>query len=539
MILNKNALKEEDFIENLLSNLNFMPSLMLNSIDEEKENKKSLKNDLNFIFNLSLLMALHEESNIALFEEKIKNLILIKDTEVFFKKMIGFFESNDYFNEFLKGNKNSKDVKILLDKLSLKNDTFDQLINLNNFKKLSLSSIKNINTINIVLLAFENIMESQKSNLNKILIDLKTNNHVLSFMNSQDLIWNNVWNNKIQQEDAENIHTQLMNNDCFYLNKVEKHLIKKTKYNLNSLKHFSVIDLFKNKEEKNNLENEIKEIFSKMKNDEISIKKKSFFKVLENKENLIYFLKTCLEKELIKQKKQFNLNDWKNGDSYLVNLLKSNFIYIENIQQLFNINIDMLSLLLREKIFFNKNKKVKNNRFSNFEIINKNTKEIIKFSSIEQIEEFYDNYIYKNKEMFEYEISNAFIINKQVIIKLLIKNFNFKNDLSIINAEYKKAKKLINNYSDLLFKGMFEYYFKQNLINYFFFEKEITDEELIEEIKNKNIIYSNNNNNLMAVRNTKNEYFYNQKNVSSFLIINDIFNYYYLRFNKLFKLFNA
>ena len=92
MILNKNALKEEDFIENLLSNLNFMPSLMLNSIGEEKENKESLKNDLNFIFNLSLLMALHEESNIALFEEKIKNLILIKDTEVFFKKMIGFFE---------------------------------------------------------------------------------------------------------------------------------------------------------------------------------------------------------------------------------------------------------------------------------------------------------------------------------------------------------------------------------------------------------------------------------------------------------------
>ena len=539
MILNKNALKEEDFIENLLSNLNFMPSLMLNSIGEEKENKnkESLKNDLNFIFNLSLLMALHEESNIALFEEKIKNLILIKDTEVFFKKMIGFFESNHYFNEFLKGNKNSKDIKILLDKLNLKNDTFDQLINLNNFKKLSLSSIKNINTVNIVLLAFENIMESQKSNLNKILIDLKTNNHVLSFMNSQDLIWNNVWNNKIQQEDAENIHTQLMNNDCFYLNKVEKHLIKKTKYNLNSLKHFSVIDLFKNKAEKNNLENEIKEIFSKMKNDEISIKKKSFFKVLENKENLIYFLKTCLEKELIKQEKQFNLNDWENGDSYLVNLLKSNFIYIENIQQLFNINIDMFSLLLREKIFFNKNKKVKNNQFSNFEIINKNTKEIIKFDSIQQIEEFYDNYIYKNKEIFEYEISNAFIINKQVIINLLIKNFNFKNDLSIINAEYKNAKKLINNYSDLLFKGMFEYYFKQNLINYFFFEKEITDEELIEEIKNKNIIYSNNN--LMAVRNTKNEYFYNQKNVSSFLIINDIFNYYYLRFNKLFKLFNA
>lgn len=537
MILNKNTLKEEDFIENLLSNLNFMPSLMLNSIGEEKENKESLKNDLNFIFNLSLLMALHEESNIALFEEKIKNLILIKDTEVFFKKMIGFFESNHYFNEFLKGNKNSKDIKILLDKLNLKNDTFDQLINLNNFKKLSLSSIKNINTVNIVLLAFENIMESQKSNLNKILIDLKTNNHVLSFMNSQDLIWNNVWNNKIQQEDAENIHTQLMNNDCFYLNEVEKHLIKKTKYNLNSLKHFSVIDLFKNKAEKNNLENEIKEIFSKMKNDEISIKKKSFFKVLENKENLIYFLKTCLEKELIKQEKQFNLNDWKNGDSYLVNLLKSNFIYIENIQQLFNIDIDMLSLLLREKIFFNKNKKVKNNRFSNFEIINKNTKEIIKFDSIQQIEEFYNNYIYKNKEIFEYEISNAFIINKQVIIKLLIKNFNFKNDLSIINTEYKNAKKLINNYSVLLFKGMFEYYFKQNLINYFFFGKEITDEELIEEIKNKNIIYSNNN--LMAVRNTKNEYFYNQKNVSSFLIINDIFNYYYIRFNKLFKLFNA
>lgn len=537
MILNKNALKEEDFIENLLSNLNFMPSLMLNSIGEEKENKESLKNDLNFIFNLSLLMALHEESNIALFEEKIKNLILIKDIEVFFKKMISFFESNHYFNEFLKGNKNSKDVKILLDKLSLKNDTFDQLINLSNFKKLSLNSIKNINTVNIVLLAFENIMESQKSNLNKILIDFKTNNPVLSFMNSQDLIWDNISNNRIKQEDGENIHTQLMNNDCFYLNKIESHSIKRTKYNLNSLKYFSVIDLFKNKEEKNNLENEIKEIFSKMKNDEISIKKKSFFKVLENKENLIYFLKTCLEKELIKQKKQFNLNDWKNGDSYLVNLLKSNFIYIDNIQQLFNINIDMLSLLLREKIFFNKNKKVKNNQFSNFEIINKNTKEIIKFDSIQQIEEFYDNYIYKNKEIFEYEISNAFIINKQVIVKLLIKNFNFKNDLSIINDEYKKAKKLINNYSDLLFKGMFEYYFKQNLINYFFFGKEITDEELIEEIKNKNIIYSNNN--LMAVRNTKNEYFYNQKNVSSFLIINDIFNYYYIRFNKLFKLFNA